>query len=151
MCYVTYYVTYYVSRDLLERQRRDLQDKKLLQACEAISNAEAEVGRFDTIFQEAEQESVAATQALIGVRQDLEQVKEQEKEINGRWEEGMKERHDLQVCVDSIKIHSVGGSLNSVGATTLYWPKFKKRRRPNKRCAQKYPRRNKTSSGLEWR
>lgn len=98
MCYMTHHIYY----ETYERQSRDVQDSELLKASEAISNAEAEVGRFDTIFQEAEQEHKAATEALVGVRGDFEQVKEQEKEINGRVEEGMKERHELQVCVNFL-------------------------------------------------
>lgn len=89
-----------------------------MQANEAVSNAEAEVGRFDTIFQDVEQEHQAATQALNGVRMNFEQIKEQESEIKGRVEEGMKERHDLQVCVKIFKTQYVSDSHPFLGTTT---------------------------------
>ena len=64
---------------------------------------EAEVARFDTIFQEAEQECIASTEANRRIRVDLDQVKDQEKEIKGRSDEATKERHDLQVCLISTE------------------------------------------------
>lgn len=94
-----YFVIYLASPGTYERQFRDSIENELLKANEAISNAEAEVGRFDAAFQNAEQEHQAATEVLTGVREDFNQIKEQENEINGRLDERMRERHELQVCV----------------------------------------------------
>ncbi|KAK2757853.1 Structural maintenance of chromosomes protein 6 [Arachnomyces sp. PD_36] len=81
---------------------RDSIEDELSKASEAITNAETEVGRFDATFENAEREHQAATEALVGVRAEHEQIKEQENEIKGRIEEGMQERHDLQAQQRSI-------------------------------------------------
>lgn len=81
-------------------QIRDSIDDQLIKASEAISNAEADVGRFETTFENVERELQAATEALVGVRGECEQIKEQETEIKGRIEESMRERHDLQVSIN---------------------------------------------------
>lgn len=74
-----------------------------MHADQKISAAEAEVARFDVLFQEADRESEIAAQAVRQAQVDVERVQDEKKETKSRLDEEMNERYDLQVCAEHPK------------------------------------------------
>ena len=96
---------------------------ELAKAEEHIRATEAELGRFDSAFQEVDEESETAAQFVRQASSKVEHAESEKDEIKQRLDGHMNERHDLQVC-HLEKLNETIGSL-------ILFPSFHFRDRPN--------------------
>lgn len=78
-------------------QARDALGDDLARADEQIIGTEAELSRFDAVFQEVEGESETAAQFVRQANSKVEQAQSEREEAKQRSDGHMNERHDLQV------------------------------------------------------
>lgn len=78
-------------------QIRDCFDNEIRKAAEKTAALEAEVEKFDRLFEDANAAHVAALQLLQEAKSELEIVVDSRKEIQSRHDSVAQERHELQV------------------------------------------------------
>jgi chromosome segregation ATPase len=106
-------------------QIRDSLGDEIKKADQRIENAETQVGKLDEIFQEAERACEDASRALRQARLELEHVQDQKKGIKEVFDEGVNERHDLQVSVMNMESMFIQINQLNLGSTTLHTRTFK--------------------------
>ena len=78
-------------------QARDALGDDLARADEQIIATEADLSRFDAVFQEVEGETETAAQFVRQVNSKVEQAQSEKEEAKQKSDGHMNERHDLQV------------------------------------------------------
>ncbi|EEH40083.2 hypothetical protein PAAG_08932 [Paracoccidioides lutzii Pb01] len=85
-----------------EKQRHSC-DAQIEQATRKIANLEAEVVKADEVFQEADREHNAILEAVREAKSDLKAQEDRGKAADGRLDETVKERHELQAQQRTIR------------------------------------------------
>ena len=76
---------------------RDTYDTEIATITDKIENHDSEVTNLDTIFQKADDEHKVAIGALEEAKSALARIGDEKKEIQQRYDDGVKERTELQV------------------------------------------------------
>lgn len=100
-------------------------DGDLEKADQRIASAESDVGKFDGIFQEAERVCEGASRAVRQARLELEHGQDQRKCIKEVLDEGVNDRHDLQVRTIYIDSMLAPFDRFNLGPTALHTRAFK--------------------------